>query len=172
MKQMRSPDMNELGLVLTPINVTKKRNDIPNKNQPLTIDRHHLYWPRQIYNQQELSHNFREHRFNSIWIYRSDHNEIHRQYDGIPIPSNIIMKAFLTEANLLDELDVCVRAIKVLDYLIDNQTPKRLDSVIDRRQRHVADLSSKIIELSEFELLPLEIANVAINNATALIKAA
>jgi len=48
----------------------------------------------------------------------------------------------------------CVRAIEVLDYIIDNHTPKKLGSVIYTRQQRLSYLSNKIIVLSEFELLP------------------
>jgi hypothetical protein len=114
----RVPETNKFGLVLppTPHSLSKPLKPERRSNSYGDgSDRHHLYWPKKLYSNGLLTTEFREHRFNSVWLLRSDHNVIHNNFDGVPFPPTEIMEAFLEEAAVLEELDVCVRAVEMLD---------------------------------------------------------
>jgi hypothetical protein len=170
MRTERIPELNRYGLVLSPtkeelVELRKSRTK-PFIGYDET-NRHHLYWPKVKYNKstRALSQHFREHRFNSIWILMSDHGNYHDRYDGVPVPSREVMREFLYQADFLDQLGVCVSAIKDINQGImlgkkthtaktDRQKEEKLIEVLDRVER-----------AEEFELVPEVLTLRAIKKA-------
>ena len=144
MQMLSTPETNSFGLVLPPSEEELEylRLFQRPKNRPDSVDRHHLYWPRNLYNTSKLSNRFREHRFNSIWILMTDHRILHKEYDGVPVPPRDVMTTFLDEAELLDELGVCVRAVEMIDSALYEGRVTHLNEVEENRQSKIQAQSS------------------------------
>jgi hypothetical protein len=174
MKFEHSPETNRFGLVLPPSaeDLAYLRLFQRPKRKPDTVDRHHLYWPRNTWNQEELSERFRAHPFNSIWIRRSDHELIHREYDGVNIPKREVMMAFLGEADLLDLLGVTVKSVEMIDLALYEGRVKHFNKVEESRIQKIETQSTLMERVEHFEVMPIELARLAVQHFTELPMAA
>ena len=164
----RTPETTEYGLVLQPspeeleylrlFQVPKKRPDM--------VERHHLYWPRSLYFESKLATDFREHYFNSMWILHEDHTSIHKKYDGVPIPPEDVMDAFLDEAELLVELGICVRGVEMIDKAIYEDRISHLSIAEENRQQKIEIINTTIELVDHFEAMPAHLARMAISQLT------
>lgn len=126
------------------------------------MDRHHLYWPRTLYIPSKLAKEFREHRFNSIWLLRSDHDSIHHRFDGVPIPSEDVMSTYLDEARLLDKLGVCVAALEMIDTAIYEGRVRYHRSVEENRESKLRTIDHHMKLVNGFEILPSQISHFVV----------
>lgn len=161
-----SPETDGFGLVLLPelIDPSKISYFAPSKYVE-TINRHHLYWPKSLYNANELTRNFREHPFNSIWLLKSDHVKIHQTYDGVAVPDTDVMASFMDEAGLLESLQVSLKAIEMIDSAILAGRIKRISKSEDEKNRYLQIASGALKNVRKFELLNANIAKTAVERA-------
>ncbi|QQS64906.1 hypothetical protein IPO96_05095 [Candidatus Saccharibacteria bacterium] len=101
------------------------------------VSRHHLYWPRTLYEKDELSHEFREHPFNRVWMLDCQHGLIHKEYIGTRIPDAQTMAEFLKEADLLRTLGVSIRAVEGINNALEQSKVRRLNHSLDNRAHHL-----------------------------------
>lgn len=168
----RSPETNRFGLVLPPSSEYLGYLSLAKpKNRPDTVDRHHLYWPRTHYLNSAIGRDFREHRFNSVWMLRTDHNNLHHDFDGVPLPPSDVMATYLDEALLLDELGVCVRAVEMIDTAIYEGRVKRQPKTEEHRQHKLEAIRLSIEKVNRLEVLPDYIAQLAIYQLAPLVEA-
>lgn len=174
MEIKRSPMTLENGLLLPPDPNNFEYLDIvrSKKVRPDDVDRHHFYWPRDLYKQTRLSMDFREHRFNSVWVLRSEHDDIHRQYDGVPVPKAEVMYEFLKEARLLEEINISANAILNLNYEFAQKNVRKISQAEENKLRHLENIYHIIERSKKFELITNFIANIAISEVLPLMKAA
>ena len=171
MKQTYTP-RNEFGLALPPARVEFDPEPIQ-ETAPETrrcfVSRHHLYWPRAEYLADPLKHEFREHRFNSIWLDDRQHRAIHIGYLGTRSPKPEIMHAFLDEAKILDDLGVCVRAIEMINEAIyeGRVAPEWLDHTKETRNKKCQQIADAIIR--PIEVVPGRISIPILNRAAEII---
>ncbi len=165
-----SPETNGFGLVLLPelIDTKKISYFAPPKNSE-TVNRHHLYWPKSLYADNELARNFREHPFNSIWLLKSDHVKIHQIYDGVAIPDENVMATFMDEAGLLECLQVSIKAIEMIDAAILTGQVKRLSKSKNEKGRYLDIVGSTVKNAYKIELLNAAIAKVAVEKAVSFL---
>lgn len=160
------PETNRFGLVLppSPETIRFRSLNVPSRI-PDGVNRHHLYWPKSDYQKSELTAKFREHRFNSVWMLKSAHQLIHKLYDGVPFPSCDVMKVYLQEATVLDELGVCIRSIEMInDALYEGNISLKKASTAERNNK--LELVNKNMEaINHFEILSSEVVSIAINRA-------
>ncbi len=166
MRFEHSPETDGFGLVLLPELIDPKRVSY---FAPLrysdSVNRHHLYWPRSLYVQDELSSAFREHPFNSVWLLKSDHVQIHRQYDGVAIPDSDVMATFMDEAGLLESLQVSIKAIGMIDAAVMAGRVRKLAQSESNKSRHLEIVGATIKRIKEIEVLNSAIAKIAVENA-------
>jgi hypothetical protein len=164
MRLQHVPETNSFGLVLPPSPEDLEYLQLFQrpKHKPDTVDRHNLYWPRSLYVSSALAQQFREHRFNSIWTLRRDHNSIHSKFDGVPIPPQEVMSAYLDEAELLDELGVCVRAVEMMDIAIYEGRVRLPKAIKENRQQKIETIQSTIELVDYFEVIPAHLARLAV----------
>lgn len=164
MRIKRVPETNPFGLVLPPSHEDLKYLKLfkKPKQKPDGVDRHHLYWPGKVYESSKLAKQFREHRFNHIWILRSDHDRLHWRYDGVPIPPRDVMLTFLDEARLLDSLDVHAGAITMMDLQLYMGRVKKLEAFNERRLGRISTITETIKQVDRFEVVPRQVAQIAI----------
>lgn len=168
MRKPRVPEANDYGLVLPPqaddeaIIEYLKPADI----HSLGVNRHHLYWPRGFYLRAgDLAFAFREHRFNSVWMTVANHRQYHEEFDGVPVPPNDVMRAFLDEAAILDELGVCMHAVQMMDENIYRGRVRKLDKVMEHRQERLATIEAVFTLEPEFRVVPAEFAQAVLHGA-------
>ena len=155
MRLTHQPETTSYGLALPPDETMLAHLAEKYKKSTFTqfSDRHHLYWPKSIYPEGTIAKKFREHRFNIVWLLRSDHNNIHRHYDGVPPPSPEIMHSFLNEAHVLDELEVCVKAIEMIDNITNREEKNINSSLLQKREEKLKYISSFLSKTLIFELV-------------------
>jgi hypothetical protein len=122
-----------------------------------------LYWPETLYESTELSKHFRSHKFNTIWLLLSDHFEIHENKDGVPIPPEDVMLAYLDEAKILDELGVCVRAVEMINSAIYEGRVRRPSSTNEDRHQHFETIHANVRQIRSFEVMPVQHVDLVIN---------
>ncbi len=175
MRFERHPETNGFGLVLPPepegLEYLSFRGPRKRQPRPDHLSRHHLYWPEKLYRRNELSLMFREHRFSSVWLLRSDHDVIHRKYDGVPVPPKDVMETYLHEAALLDELEVVIRAVEMIDEAIYEGRVKRPVRAQGRREQNLELIHEKFAEARKVELISQQAANLLLPRAQVLIAA-
>jgi len=166
------PEANNFGLVLPPTPEDFAQLEIRQpQDVPDFADCHHLYWPRKHYGKSDLSRKFREHRFNTVWLPRSYHDALHNHYDGVPIPPRDVMKTFLHEASILDKLDASMRSIEAINAAFDEGRVRHRISSENHRSAYMESIQ-KISSSVRFELMPSEIAQMALSRAMELTAAA
>jgi hypothetical protein len=173
MKKERIPELNEYGLVLSP---TKQELIAlrPQRTRPLPeidkTNRHHLYWPATRYagSRSSLVNSFREHRFNSVWILMSDHDNYHATYDGVPVPHRAVMHEFMREADLLTQLGVSVNAIENINKGLE--IGKRINNARTerRKEERLFEVIEGIEEVERINFIPEVFAKKAIERAMSL----
>jgi len=173
MKIKHQPETNSLGLVIPP-SPEKISFLSPNKPSkvPDRINRHHLYWPKNYYHQDKIAASFREHRFNSVWLLKSVHQDIHDKYDGVPYPSKEVIEVYLQEAMILDELGVCIKAIEMINEAIYEGQVKHERSTNEHKSQRLTLVNQNIARANHFETLPREIVSLTISRALSLLDAA
>lgn len=119
MKQTYAP-RTELGLAIPPTPMTAEEVDkiTAPEDRRCLVSRHHLYWPREVFGATKLSKRFREHRFNSVWLPDPQHVEVHKHFLGAEVPDVKLMKKFMREAMILDQMDVSVQAVDVISEAV------------------------------------------------------
>jgi len=169
MRLERIPKTNDFGLVLPP---DALRYSITKPAKGDGISRHHLYWPECNYKADNgLAVRFREHKFNSIWLLRSDHDKIHENYDGVPVPHPYVMEAYLEEANLLETLNVTVTDVGRLDQAIEQRVINKWERAWAQRQQKIETINRTLEQLKEPQIVPTEIAQLALSQAVILAAA-
>ncbi len=160
------PETDGFGLVLLPelIDPSKISFFAPSKCLD-TINRHHLYWPKSLYADNELTRNFREHPFNSIWLLKTDHVKIHQTYDGVDVPDTEVMASFMDEAGLLESLQVSLKAIEMIDSAILAGRIRRISKSEDDKNRYLEIANRALKNVHKFELLNADIAKIAVDRA-------
>lgn len=170
---MKAPDKNKNGLVVPPEPVRIDERLAERYGERSKPDRHHLYFPRIEFQERgKLAHDFREHRFNSIWLPRFQHERLHKRYDrlirahpGYLVPSDEVMVTFLDEAHLLDELQVCVRAIEMMNDALYEGTVVKIDRTLENRQMRVESINDVVRRTANFEVITPQISRIAIEGA-------
>src|SRR5579884_1808401 len=168
MRHERVPETNSFGLVLPPSsdNISYLLPNSPKPKKQEFVDRHHLYWPRSVYlSDSKLAFKFREHRFNSVWILRTEHDAYHAIYDSVPIPPREVMQTFLEEAKLLEELNVCVQAIEMIDSAIYQGLVVNHSRVEEKRCWRLERAQATLERAARLEVIPLEVAQLAVERA-------
>lgn len=162
----RVPETNSFGLVLPPTSDELEYLSLqaPN-NRHNGVDRHHLYWPRSLYLTSPLAKKFREHEFNSIWLMRHDHDNIHRHYDGVPFPPRTVMKAFLEEAELLEGLGISMRAVEMIDTAIYEGRLRNEAMGHANRSYHLEVIQQSLDRAARLEVVPQIVASMAVTKA-------
>ncbi len=168
MRKLRVPEANDYGLVLPPppdgVEVIEYLK--PANIHSLGVNRHHLYWPRNFYlDTSDLAFRFREHRFNSVWMTIGKHQQYHKEYDGVPVPPDDVMRAFLDEAAVLDELGVCMHAVQMMDVNIYRGRVRKMDKVMEHRQERLATIEAVFELETEFRVVPAEFAQAVLHGA-------
>jgi len=173
MKIKHQPETNSLGLVIPPSPETISFLSINKPAKvPDRINRHHLYWPKNYYHQNKLATSFREHRFNSVWLLKSVHQDIHDNYDGVPYPSKEVMEVYLQEATILDELGVCIKAIEMINEAIYEDRVKHERSTNEHKSQRLNLVSQNIAKVNHFEALPREVVAITLSRAQSLLDVA
>ena len=171
----RQPETNRFGLVIPPSPETLEyiafKHPKP-KNKPQYVSRHHLYWPKTMYYTDELSMKFRDHRFSSVWLLNTDHKNIHKNYDGVPIPPRDVMETYLFEANILDELDVCVGALEMINEAIYEGRVRHRSETLRNRDSKITQIQRHLENASQFNFVPPEITSLMIPRAIEMAKVA
>jgi len=168
----RVPETNSLGLVVPPSPEELAYFAVKPQNAATDgIDRHHLYWPRALYKPNSLAYKFREHRFNSIWLLRSDHDGIHANYDGVPFPPRAVMHAFLGEAALLDNLNVNLSAVAMIDDAIYEGRVRLPKRVQQSRLQKLEAIHTSLEQIPNLQIIQGTNARVAVERAQILSKA-
>ncbi len=172
MARERVPRLNNFGLVVPPspedfdyLSLT------PVKKNQSAVNRHHLYWPERRYKSSKLSVDFRRHRLNSVWIPRTQHDELHSLYDGIPIPANDVMEAYLDEATLLDELDVCVSAVTMINDALYEGRVVNCEETDENIQSKLERIRGVIARIRTFEIISPELTQSTVDQARTLVTA-
>lgn len=167
MRLEHQPETNCFGLVLPPTKETLKAISRNNSRKPKRqfIDRHHLYWPRCIYQDNETTKEFREHRFNSVWMLREDHTNIHFAFDGVTPPPLDVMKTYLIEAAILDNLDVCIKAIEMIDAALYSGKIKKVKTTESIREGKINAITNNLEKAAKIEIIPKNICQSSINKA-------
>lgn len=167
---MRGPEKNRNGLVI-PLAPAKVYAETAVKRKDMArIDRHHLYFPRvEFLEHSDLAHKFREHRFNSVWLPRFQHERYHkrhdrffREYPTYLIPSDDVMATFLEEAYMLDELQVCVKAIVMMDDALYEGITTQNDQSIEARQMRVETIHNVVRSAESFSIITPQIYRIAL----------
>src|SRR5690606_24480240 len=103
----------------------------------------------------------REHRFNSIWLPRFQHERLHRRYDPLVreypdyfIPNKDVMVAFLDEAELLEDLGVNIRAVDMMDEAIYEGRVKKIDQTLENRDARIQKVSEYMKRMHEVTVIP------------------
>jgi hypothetical protein len=169
MKIERVPESNKFGLVLPPTEylLAPLRTESPNdKDWP---DLHHLYWPRKLYGKKKsLAKEFGDHSYNKVWLLRSDHDNYHAEYDGVPIPARDVMEVFLEEARTLELLRVSVRAVEMINEAIYEGRVKAAERTGGNKKAHLTRIYETVENFSNLELVPQNIAHLAVSRALQL----
>jgi len=169
-EKLKLPDRNRYGLIIPP-------QVSPNETEKLRashlrrsfIDRHHLYFPKFAFKEAgSLATEFREHRFNAIWLPRRQHDRLHRRYSRaiytypeILIPAEEVMATFLDEAHMLDELNVCVRAVEMIDAAMYEGKVKRLKQASEHRTQRMERIQYLLTQTCGFEIISERIIDKA-----------
>lgn len=166
MRMERVPETSSLGLVVPPSSdeVSYLSHNSADRHS-LGVDRHHLYWPKIMYCASPLTREFRDNRFNVVWIHRHDHNELHSRYDGVPFPDRYVMEAFLEEAKILEALDVSVRAVEMINEAIYEGRVRKLAAGEAHREHHLEAIQKNIELAEQAEVVPLNLARFSIQKA-------
>lgn len=143
------------------------------------IDRHHLYFPKYVFRENgALATEFREHRFNSVWLPRVQHERLHRRYQkaveqnpSIFVPDDDVMIAFLDEAKLLDDLEVCVSAIAMMDRAIYEEKVKFPQRLADHRNAKIEHIQEVSAKASSLEIIHQQIARSILESAQVYLAA-
>lgn len=172
MDGVRVPETNSFGLVLPPsaqdleyLRLFKPHN----RHKPDFVERHHLYWPRLYYRSSELASKFRDHRFNSIWINMQDHDNLHKEYDGVPFPKEEIMYAFLNEAEILDRLGIQVKSVEMIDTAIYEGVVKDHQKIIEYRESQLENLYNTFNRALRISIVSKSLSELVIAEATEII---
>lgn len=162
----------ELGLAVPPESLSAAEVDkiTAPEDRRCLVSRHHLYWPRPDYLNNRLRKRFREHPFNSVWLPDPQHRQIHQDFYGAQPPRRNVMRAFLDEANTLEELSVSVRAVEMINTAIYEDRVRRINAANGHRQRHLEAI--EIALDNRYELIPLAASQVLVSRATELLAVA
>jgi hypothetical protein len=172
-KGMKAPAKNKNGLIIPPDPAKVSPEVATYYGEKSKPDRHHIYFPRVVFaSESELSFKFREHRFNSIWLPRFQHDKLHNRYDELirkypkfMMPRIDVMETFLEEAQMLDELNVCVRAIDMIDDAIYEGKVVHINRTLEKREEKL-EIISTVVELSRgFEVVSQKLAQTAMSDA-------
>jgi hypothetical protein len=161
-KGMKAPAKNKNGLIIPPTPVELSPDQAEQKGRKSLPDRHHIYFPRVSFVESgELAFKFREHRFNSIWLPRFQHERLHRRYDTLVreypsymMPDEDVMATFIDEAKILDDLNVNVRAIDMIDSAIYEGRVRKMNKTQEHRDERVQKVSEHLGKLNEFAVMP------------------
>lgn len=168
MKIIRSAETDQNGLIVWPLRLDQPLPLYPEALNPQT-ERHHLYWPKENYLERALSAAFRASLFNIVRLSIDDHDKLHARYDGVPIPPREIMAGYLVEADILEELSICLSGITKIDSAIRNGRVKRVNKTLENRQQKTETVKQNIQMIDAFELVPREIANLVVNRAVKVL---
>lgn len=168
MKQTYWPQT-DLGLAIHPEVLSAEEVDkiTAPENRRCLVSRHHLYWPRPDYLNNNLRKRFREHPFNSVWLPHPQHVQIHDRFVGARPPKRNVMRAFLHEADLLTELSVSVRAVELIDTAIQEERVRRLKAASGNRQRHLEAIQGALG--NQYEMIPFAASQLVVSRATELL---
>lgn len=174
---LRAPARNRHGLVIPPDPATIT----PERRQKYTkacfISRHHLYYPDKTFRSAgSLATEFMGHKFNHVWLPRFQHNKWHRRYDPFIlknrtylIPDDDVMETFLDEAHLLDELNVCVRAIDMIDEALYEGRVTHRNSTVHKRESKLTTVEEVVNKASRFEIVTPFIARTVLQDAARIL---
>jgi len=170
----RMPTTNSLGLVLPPDaeKLTYLSYVNPKKSGPDNATQHHQYWPRKLYQDSELAMEFRNHRFNSIWILGQDHINWHNEFDGVEIPPTDVMKRFLEEANILHDLGVCVYSVELMDIGLYCGVIRRVDQTKLHRDQRLDTIQNTLKRARDLTVIAEPLSRLVLSKAQQLIEAA
>jgi len=179
-EKLKIPTRNKHGLVIPPNVATLKTEESRTSHLRRSfIDRHHLYFPKYAFKEAgSLALEFREHRSNSVWLPRTQHNRLHRRYHQVVeidpkifIPEEDVMTTYLDEVHLLDELKVCVRAVEMIDAAIDGGLVRRRHAVQENRTQKLERIREVLKFAQCFEIVTNTIIADATSEAIELIAA-
>ena len=178
--RLRAPERNRHGLVIPPDPATVTQARIEYYGKRARPDRHHLYFPKTAFKEAgTLATEFREHRFNSIWLPRFQHDKLHRKHDpfvrkypGSLIPDEDVMATFLDEAHILDELKVCVKAIDMIDEALYEGRVKHYGRTFEKRQHKVETAVGAMACIPRFEIVTSRIAQMVIADVAHIVPVA
>jgi hypothetical protein len=161
-KGMKAPAKNKNGLIIppTPISLTSENAD--KKGYKSIPDRHHVYFPRISFSEAgELAFRFREHRFNSTWLPRFQHEKIHRRYNPLVrehpsyfLPEEEVMVVFLEEAKILEDLDVSVRAVDMINDAIYDGRVRQTNKSLESLENRLDIIGEKLKQTQQIEVVP------------------
>lgn len=162
---MKAPAKNKNGLVIPPVPIKVSPEIAESKGKKTIPDRHHIYFPKVSFVEAgKTAFQFREHRFNSIWLPRFQHEKIHRRYDPLVreypsffLPSEEVMGVFLDEAKILEDLDVNVRAVDMIDDAIYEDRITDLDRTLEHREARLENVSDGLRRFHQIEIIPRHI---------------
>lgn|GEM_PF-6693273 len=176
---LRAPEKNRHGLVIPPdpARITPAREEY--YRHRIVPDRHHIYFPRVVFKEAgSLPFDFREHRFNSIWLPRFQHDRLHKRYSPLVykypdymMPPGDVMATFLDEAHLLDELDVCVKAVDMIDEALYDGRVKHVNHTLDNREQRLQVIETVVSLVPDFEIVTPFIARTALAGANRVLLA-
>lgn len=179
-EKLKIPTRNRYGLIIPP--EATKIKDTPDRapqQRRSFIDRHHLYFPKYVFREEgPLAYEFREHRFNKIWLPRVQHNRLHRRYQpaidlnpSVFVPSSEVMATFLDEAHLLDDLQVCVTAVTMIDQALYEGRVKQFSKTQEHRTERIQRIHEVVSKLEDVELLRPTIIQNGVDQATLYLAA-
>jgi hypothetical protein len=164
-KGMKAPAKNKNGLIIPPTPIELSPKTVEKKGIKSMPDRHHVYFPRYSFLEAgEVAQRFREHRFNSVWLPRFQHERLHRRYDNLVkihpnyfIPEEEVMLTFLDEAKILENLDVNLRAVDMIDDAIYEGRVADLGESSERREERIENIANGIKLTNRIEIVPRHI---------------
>lgn len=163
------PETNRFGLVLPPKRSSAKFLSFrPIRRPPAGVDRHHLYWPRAVYQADPLARAFRKSPFNVVWISRVDHEDIHRLYDGVPVPDVDVMEGYLDEAKFLKDLNRTVKEARRLETALGEAKRADLPALEGQWGEHLVDIQEGIQRARQLELVSGPAAQMVVKRAVSL----
>lgn len=175
----RIPERNRHKLVIPPVPINLKGRllttwQIEHGTEP---SKHHLYYPKPIFNATSaLAKTFRENKFNLVTLPNFQHRRIHARQDPFIlryptylIPDRGVMLTFMDEAETLESLDVCVRAIDMIENSLYDIPRSEEAKIMDDRDEKLEELRIACQRAKQTEIIFPALVSTALANAARFV---
>jgi hypothetical protein len=86
------------------------------------------------------------------------------------VPPSDVMTTFLDEARILDKLDVCVKAVDMIDEALYEGRVRQYSQTLEHREEHLQTVEAVLSVVHSFEIVTPFIARTALQGATRVLE--